>query len=203
LKLARLLAVVGIALLGWSAFKLLQARQYQQEDRKTLDHVIAESEAPGGSTPEPAPPPPPPPPPPGSVIGSLDIPRLEFSGVVIEGDDDTSLDRGIGHLPDTPLPWENGNSAYAGHRDTIFRPLKHIEVGDEMRLRTAHGEFIYRVEKTSIVKPTDVSVLDPTDESTLTLITCYPFNYVGHAPKRFIVQAAKVSASTSLQAERR
>jgi sortase A len=133
------------------------------------------------------------------VIGSLDIPRLKFSGVVIEGDDDKSLERGIGHLPETPLPWENGNSAYAGHRDTVFRPLKHIAVGDEMRLKTPHGEFAYRVEKTSIVMPTDVSVLDPTDESTLTLITCYPFNYVGHAPKRFIVQATKVAEAAPVE----
>ena len=196
MKLARVLAVVGVVLLGWSAFKLLQARQYQHEDLKTLDRVLAEP-SPPAAAPEPAPPPPPPPPPPGSVIGSLDIPRLKFSGVVIEGDDDTSLDRGIGHLPDTPLPWENGNSAYAGHRDTIFRPLKHIKAGDEMRLKTPHGEFLYRVEKTSIVMPTDVSVLDPTDESTLTLITCYPFNYVGHAPKRFIVRASQIRQGAS------
>ena len=90
----------------------------------------------------------------------LDVPRLQLSTPVIEGDDDGTLKRAVGHLPDTPMPWEEGNSALAGHRDGLFRPLKDVKVGDEIRFRTTREQFRYRVTKTSIVKPDDVSVLE-------------------------------------------
>src|SRR5262245_66647626 len=109
----------------------------------------------------------------------LDVPRLQLSTPVIEGDSDGVLKRSAGHLPDTPLPWERGNSAIAGHRDGLFRPLKELKVGDEIRFRTTRDEFRYRVTRTSIVQPDDVSVLEPRSETALTLITCYPFYYVG------------------------
>jgi sortase A len=111
------------------------------------------------------------------------------------GDSEATLDVAVGHLPDTPKPWEPGNSAFAAHRDGLFRPLKNIRVGDDVRVRSVHGEFVYRVRGTKIVTPDDLSVLEPTATDTLTLITCYPFNYVGHAPKRFIVQAERLTGS--------
>ena len=111
---------------------------------------------------------------------------------VIEVDDDSTLKRAVGHLPDTPLPWEGGNSAFAGHRDGLFRPLKDIKVGDEIRFRTSRAEFRYRVTGTSIVTPDDLSVLDQRTGPSLTLITCYPFHYVGNAPKRFIIRAERL-----------
>ena len=122
----------------------------------------------------------------------LDVPRLQLSTPVIEGDDDRTLKRAVGHLPDTPMPWKSGNSAIAGHRDGLFRPLKDVKVGDEIRFRTTREEFRYRVTKTAIVMPDDLSVLAPqSGPATLTLITCYPFYYVGSAPKRFVVHAAR------------
>ena len=133
----------------------------------------------------------------GSLIGSLDIPRLGLSAVIAEGDDDATLKVAIGHLPDTPLPWHDGNSALAGHRDTFFRPLQHIRVGDELRVSTARGDFRYQVRETMVVGPNDVWVLDPTDRPMLTLITCYPFSYVGKAPRRFIVRAERPIAGNS------
>jgi sortase A len=128
----------------------------------------------------------------GAAIGILDIPRLGFSEIVAEGDGDDVLRVAIGHLPDTPLPWESGNSAIAGHRDGRFRPLKNIEVGDRIRLATRHGTFEYVLRETRIVLPNDLSVLEPTDRRTLTLITCYPFSFVGRAPKRFVIKAEAV-----------
>jgi sortase A len=116
------------------------------------------------------------------------------SAAVANGDDDGTLMVAIGHLPDTPFPWEAGNSALAGHRDTFFRQLRNIRVGDDMRVTTPYGDFTYQVSRTLIVTPEDLSVLEPTADPTLTLITCYPFSYVGHAPKRFIVQAVRVPA---------
>jgi len=87
------------------------------------------------------------------------------------------------------LPGPQGNIGIAGHRDTIFRALRRAQVGDEFDLMTADGEYRYRVTRTLIVDPDDVYVLDPTGTPTLTLVTCWPFEFIGHAPKRFIVQA--------------
>ncbi|HUK37220.1 MAG TPA: class D sortase, partial [Vicinamibacterales bacterium] len=131
-------------------------------------------------------------PPADGVIGQLEIPRLHLSAPVKTGDDDSVLDFSVGYLPDTPLPWMTGNSVLAAHRDRLFRPLEHIRQGDEIDLTTTHGDLRYRVVKTLIVNPKDVWVLDPMPNVNLTLITCYPFYYVGHAPRRFIVQAQRL-----------
>jgi sortase A len=129
-----------------------------------------------------------------SLIGMLDIPRLELTTPIVEGDDRATLEIAAGHLPDTPRPWELGNSAIAAHRDGLFRPLEDIRVGDQVIVRTMRGDFEYRVRDTKIVQPDDLSVLAPTEHHTLTLITCYPFAYIGNAPKRFIVHADRVTA---------
>ena len=95
----------------------------------------------------------------------------------------------MGYIPGTALPGEAGNVGLAGHRDTFFRQLRDIRPDDEIRVATPDGIFSYRVERTLIVNPTDVWVLDPTSTATLTLVTCYPFTYIGSAPQRFIVRA--------------
>ena len=130
------------------------------------------------------------------VIGEIEIPRLKLTAPIKAGDDDSVLDFSVGYLPDTPLPWlpGNGNSAFAAHRDRLFRPLEHIRAGDDIRLATRHGDFNYRVVQTLIVDPKDVWVLNRQPHVNLTLITCYPFVYVGHAPHRFIVQAERLDA---------
>jgi len=126
------------------------------------------------------------------LIGELSIPRLKLMAPVKVGDDENVLDFSVGYLPDTPLPWMPGNSAFAAHRDRLFRPLKDIHTGDAIKLSTTHGDLNYRVLKTMIVKPKDVWVLGPLPSVDLTLITCYPFYYIGNAPNRFVVQAEKV-----------
>ena len=131
------------------------------------------------------------------VIGELDIPRLKLSAVVAEGDDADTLKVAVGHLPDTPLPWQAGNSALAGHRDTFFRAPKGVRLGGEIRLATSHGEFRYRVDRTLVVEPEDLSVLTPSPEPRLTLITCFPFLYIGNAPHRFVVQAQRLETASS------
>lgn len=171
-----LLLGVGIGCLGTYAYETLDARRFQAE--QVAAFARASTTAPPLLRT-------------GVLVGMLDVPRLELSTPVIQGDDDGTLKRAVGHLPDTPLPWENGNSAIAGHRDGLFRPLKDVKVGDEIRFRTPHEEIRYRVTRTSIVLPDDVSVLAP-GRSALTLITCYPFYYVGTAPKRFIVHADRI-----------
>jgi sortase A len=98
-----------------------------------------------------------------------------------------------GHIPGTPLPGQSGNVTIAGHRDTFFRPLRLIRKNDTMKLTTLRGEDQYRVVSTDIVAPDDIHVLYPTGRNTLTLVTCYPFYYVGPAPRRFIVRAERVA----------
>src|SRR5204863_4087657 len=125
----------------------------------------------------------------GTLLGRLEAPSVRMSTAVLEGSDDTTLRRGAGHIEDTPFPGQAGNIGIAGHRDTVFRPLRNIKIGDPLAITTADRAYRYRVSKTLIVGPHDVYVLDPTERPTVTLVTCYPFDFIGHAPKRFIVQA--------------
>jgi sortase A len=122
-------------------------------------------------------------------LAILRIPRIRFQVPVLEGTDEISLNRGVGHIEDTAQPGTEGNAGIAGHRDGFFRVLKDIASGDAIELETLHGTEIYRVERTWIVAPEDVSVLDSTPTRSLTLVTCYPFYFVGSAPQRFIVRA--------------
>ena len=129
----------------------------------------------------------------GDPIGELDIPRLHLSVMIFEGDDARTLKRGAGHIPGMALPPAKGNIGIAAHRDTFFRPLRDIRRNDEITLRTPTGTFQYRVTQTEIVLPSNIQVLNPAPGRDLTLVTCYPFYYVGSAPKRFIVHARKTA----------
>jgi sortase A len=130
---------------------------------------------------------------PDALIGRLRIPRLSLAVMVREGAESSTLRRAVGHIPGTALPGKAGNVALAGHRDTFFRSLRDIQKDDAIDLETEKGTYRYRVESTKIVGPRDVSVLAAAKQQTLTLVTCYPFYYVGSAPKRFIVRAVQVT----------
>ena len=184
------LVIVGATCLLWAGAMALSAIAYQDEHKVSLervDHAFdrpkAERAAYGVETPVEA----------GAPLGRLEIPRLGLSVVVAEGDDDDTLKVAVGHLPDTPLPWQEGNSALAGHRDTFFRPLRSVQPGDEIRFATRHGTFRYRVTRHTVVEPDELWVLDASPAAALTLITCYPFDYVGPAPRRFIVHAERMA----------
>lgn len=133
----------------------------------------------------------------GDVLGRLSIPRLDLSSMVREGDDEGTLSLALGHVPGTALPGQRGNVAVAGHRDTLFRALKDIRKNDVIRFETLSGSHDYQVDNIRIVKPDDVAVLRSGPTSELTLVTCYPFYYVGAAPKRFIVSAREMTAGQS------
>ena len=128
-------------------------------------------------------------------IAVLAIPRIHLQAPVFRGTDDITLNRGIGWIPDTPLPGSNGNSGIAGHRDGFFRGLKDIAVNDVIELRTDHDVQTYVVRKFEVVEPTALDVLAPTSDAELTLVTCYPFYFVGSAPNRFIVHAFREPAN--------
>jgi len=190
-----LFAIAGIAALAYYANTFARARLFQQKEAQRFAEriekqpALEETAARSGSTlevvaqEEPAE---------GAVIGTLSIPRIGLMTVVLEGVTDKDLKIAPGHVPGTAIPGDSGNVSIAGHRDTFFRPLRLIRIGDSIVITTVRGEERYRVESTEIVDPTDVQVLDPTTSASLTLVTCYPFYYVGSAPKRFIVHAEQL-----------
>lgn len=188
--LERLLFLVAIVALGWFAIVKADAAREQaalsdelEAARKAATDTAAAGTA--GARPAtrivavPA----------QSLIGRIEVPRLKLSAIAREGVDVRTLRGSVGHVPGTALPGAEGNAAFAAHRDTFFRPLEGVKTGDEVVVTTPTGVHRYAVTGTRIVDPSEVSVLDATGGRQLTLVTCYPFNFVGNAPKRFIVQA--------------
>ena len=182
--LERFLLVLGIVLLGYYAYVSIEARLYQAVENRELDTILASGPRETRRPVQPLP---------GSTIGRIEIPRLGVSTVIRAGADARTLDLAVGYIPGTALPGEIGNIGLAGHRDTFFRRLRNIHQADRIQLVTPSGTFAFRVTNTMIVLPTDTWVLNPSDTSTLTLVTCYPFTYIGSAPKRFIVRAVPAS----------
>jgi len=129
----------------------------------------------------------------GDVLGHLEIARVGVSVVVLEGSDSRILAVAAGHIEGTALPGSIGNVGIAAHRDTFFHSLQRIRTNDTIRLTTAHGTFQYQVDRTDVVLPAATEVLDQSTSSELTLVTCYPFGYIGAAPKRFIVHAHQLN----------
>jgi sortase A len=171
------LVAIGVWCLAWVGLGSLQAASFRRQLEQSAPPPEAEAAAAIAGPSRPA------------LIGRLEIPRLAVSHLIAEGEDGAILGATIGHLSDTPFPWDPGNSALAGHRDGVFRPLKDILIGDTLRLVTYRGDFDYRVTETLVVNPEEIWVLAPTASRTLTLVTCYPFSYLGAAPKRFVVRA--------------
>ena len=134
-------------------------------------------------------------------LAVLRVPKIRLEVAVLPGTDERTLDRSVGHIEGTAQPGTDGNAGIAGHRDGFFRGLKDLVAGDLIELDTVHGTEAYRVERTWVVSPDEVSVLDPTSTRSLTLVTCYPFYFVGSAPERFILRAVRVERQTSTLAE--
>jgi len=194
---SRTLAIAGIALLGYCGYVTLEANLFQKQQSAALDQSISASVAPPIASRDEDPP---------AVhrgvsvslsqdrgaIGRLEIPRLELSAMVLEGSTAQILRRAPGHIPGTAMPGDPGNAVITGHRDTFFRPLRNIRESDLIRFRTARGVYTYRVTSISVVEPDYTAVLEGNREQ-LTLITCFPFSFVGPAPRRFIVRAARAA----------
>jgi len=172
-----LAGIAGVGLWGWSRW---HESQSQQEDSQAFDDTQAR---PG---PEPIVIPN------NGVVGRIRIPRLHLSAMVRQGTGAQTLDVSVGHIPGTAFPGQPGNVAVAAHRDTSFRGLRDIRRGDSVEFETTHGTYFYTVDKTEIVRPQDVWVLKAAAYPELTMVTCYPFDYIGSAPNRFIVKARQV-----------
>jgi sortase A len=187
LWLERLLLAIAIVSLGYYAYVTGEAYLYQAYETRELDAILRSAPAPRPADAAPAsrraePKA-------GSAIGRIEIARLGVSAIVRAGSDARTLRLAVGHIPGTAFPGDAGNVGLAGHRDTFFRQLRNIQLDDVITLATVDGTYSYRVERTTIVNPDEVWVLDPTDHGVLTLVTCYPFSYVGSAPQRFVVRA--------------
>jgi len=179
----RLLLASGVVLLAYCGFVIADTWTFQQRESGNLQHLLETTSAPQHPPAVAA----------RGLIGRLEIPRLRLSAVVIEGDDARSLRRAVGHIPGTPMPGDTGNIAFTGHRDTFFRPLRNIREDDIVVVTTLQGEYRYRVVSKRIVSPEEIAVLNAGQGQVLTLITCYPFYFVGAAPDRLIVRAERVT----------
>jgi sortase A len=180
-----LLFLASVIALSYVGFTLLRARQFQTTANQSLIANIRSTQDRGSLRPTL-------PIHRGDVLGRIDIPRLGLSVAVLQGTTAQVLRLGAGHIEGTPLPGEPGNSGVAGHRDTFFRSLKDVRKDDQIEIQTPNGLLRYEVDWVKIVAPDDTSVLHSSGgESTLTLVTCYPFYLVGPAPKRFVVHAHK------------
>jgi sortase A len=194
-----ILLVVGIAGIGLYCEAWLYRIAYQAYENWQFDHQKAESPQPPRPTKRAALPASLPDPDRGVtkdpvtgtgwVVGRISIPRLNISAMVEEGVDATTLARAVGHIPGTALPGETGNIGIAGHRDTFFEKLKDLKPHDQIDFTTHGGLYHYTVDSLTIVDPSDVSVLEARGGKKLTIVTCFPFRYVGNAPRRFIVHA--------------
>jgi sortase A len=178
----RILFTGGTLLLGYCAFAAVDAWSFQRRQRGALERLLEQTPQ---SSPAPAAV--------KGLIGRLEIPRIELSVVFVEGDDPKTLRRAVGHIPGTPWPGQPGNVALTGHRDTFFRPLRNIRTNGILVITTIEGEYRYRVVSTQVVDPDNIAVLAAGDGEILTLVTCYPFYFVGSAPGRFIVSAERVT----------
>ena len=128
----------------------------------------------------------------GSPLGRIEISSIGLAAMIMEGVDTRTLRHAVGHIPGTPMPGQPGNVALAGHRDTFFRGLRNVHKDDEITLTTLHGSCRYLVDSTQVVGPEDIKALSATPDNILTLVTCYPFYFVGPAPQRFIVRAHRI-----------
>jgi sortase A len=189
----------AVFLLGYCGFAVVDAWVFQRRESNDLDRLLRvqsaasegthEAKAPTSLTRVFAPVT-------DGLIGRIEIPRLFLSAMVCEGIEGTTLRRAVGHIPGTALPGQPGNVGLAGHRDTFFRSLSDLRIKDEIEFSTLKGNFKYEVESLMVVEPDNVEALAPSPENMLTLVTCYPFSYIGAAPKRFVARARQVSPET-------
>ncbi len=177
-----ILFTVAFALLAYCGFVFLAAWNFQRVEGRQFSQLLTDRVL--ASSPAVAP---------SGLIGRFEVPRLNLSVIVMEGTGAATLRRSAGHIEGTALPGEPGNIGISGHRDTFFRPLRKIRTNDIVTLTTLAGEYRYRVVSISIVSPDDIAVLQPTTTEIMTVVTCYPFYFVGPAPHRFVVRAERIN----------
>jgi sortase A len=179
----------GVLALGYSGFVMLDTKLFQAAQARSFQQQLESAEPTsaraGGENPPFSPAP-------RGTLGRIEIARIGIAAMILEGTDERTLRRAVGHFPGTALPGQSGNVAIAGHRDTFFRALRNVQHNDEITLTTLNGSYRYLVDSAQVVAPEDTQVLGDSSDRILTLVTCYPFYFVGPAPKRFIVRAHRI-----------
>ncbi|VEF48980.1 sortase family protein [Bacillus freudenreichii] len=180
---AKILIVIGLCFIGYSGFHLWKSKQMQKASLQQAEKIVLNDSTSKAYSFDPQV---------GDEIGILKLPRLDESLPIVEGVDEDELAKGVGHYGGTALPSEQGQIVLSGHRDTVFRRLGELQIGDELQVKMPYGEFSYTIEKTEIVSADDLTVIN-TDikEELLTVTTCYPFRYIGDAPDRYIIYAKR------------
>jgi len=181
---ARLLLSCGLALIAGCALVVISMVMFQWHAASVLDRKLespVRAAAAGVRLHSP-----------GEVLARLEIPRLGLSQIILEGTSDSTLRLGLGHIEETAFPGELGNVGVAGHRDTFFRAIANMHQGDLVIVTASSGKIAYMVDSLKVTTPEDVESLDPTAAPSLTLVTCFPFDFVGPAPKRFVVRATRI-----------
>lgn len=180
----RLFFAGAAVLLGYCGLVAADSWVFQQRESHNLQRLLKTASASGSAAVVP-----------GGLLGRMEISRIGLSAILVEGDDAKTLRRAVGHIPGTALPGQPGNIAFSAHRDTFFRPLRNVRENDIIVVITPRGEFRYRVVSLEVVAPDDLAVLDASEGEILTLVTCYPFYFVGAAPDRFIVRAERIHST--------
>ncbi len=197
----RALFCCGALMLGYTGFVMLDSWVLQKRESADFDRLLSEQRstqsehapaAASGPTTDASPAPL------EGLVGRIEIPRLKLSAVVLEGSGSVTLRHAVGHITGTALPGQRGNVGVAGHRDTFFRGLKDLQMHDEVNFSTLRGTFRYEVDSLKIVDPSNVEVLAASAGNVLTIVTCYPFTYLGAAPRRFIATARQVSPTSNV-----
>jgi sortase A len=180
----RLLLSVAFLSLGYCGFVMLGSWTFQRGELREFKRIVSvgPTVVSRNSNPPVA----------DALVGRIEVARIGLSAMVVEGTTANALSHAAGHIESTGMPGGPGNVGIAAHRDTFFRPLRNIRKNDIITLTTVTAEYRYRVVSTKVVNPDDVSVLNPSEDEILTLVTCYPFFFVGSAPERFIVRAARI-----------
>ena len=181
---SRALFACAVSMLAYCGYILIDSRIFQKAELRQFQRLLTDRQQAILQKPQPVAA--------DGLIGRIEIPRLGLSVIVMEGTTRTILGRAAGHIVGTVLPGQPGNMGISAHRDTFFRPLRNIRQNDNIILTTMVGEFRYRVVSMKVVNPEDLAVLDSSTDEILTLVTCYPFYFIGSAPKRFIVRAERV-----------
>jgi sortase A len=178
--------IAAVVLLGWFLYVLADTLIFQAVQSRRLAAMRSQTAAPVQMHT-------------GELFGKLTIPSIGVSAIILEGDDDATLRHAVGHIPGTSLPDGSGTVGLAAHRDTFFRDLGRLHENEMIVIETPAGTYHYRVATISIVGPDNVDVLRPQGRAALTLVTCYPFHYIGSAPQRYVVTAWRApEAPTSL-----
>jgi len=176
---------VAVLSLGYCGFVLADTWVFQYRESGRFEQMLHAPPAAGED----------PPPDASGILGRIEVPRLGISVLIAEGTGSQVLRRAAGHIAGTALPGQTGNVGISAHRDTFFRPLRNVRKNDSITIVTLRGSYEYRVVSTKIVDPGDVAVLASGGGESLTLVTCYPFYFIGPAPSRFVVRAERVGTA--------